>query len=240
VIVLLDTSEALDVCAVELGCGVKQMITPLTGFCRQKEHDEFAVDNGAFAGFKRDKFLNLLAREKQAQYLCRFVAVPDVVGDARRTLELFDHWKYRLTGWPLAFVAQNGQENLPIPWKHVEAVFIGGLDLKDGHGDWKLGRHARAVIRTAQGMGKYVHVGRVNTPGRFRYFEDLEVDSIDGTGLSRYTHMREEIWQAYNQPNLLTDLALDAGESLRPETSASSTAATASASTAGHGNGNGA
>jgi hypothetical protein len=89
-------------------------------------------------------------------------------------------------------------------------------------------------------MGKYVHVGRVNTPGRFRYFEDLEVDSIDGTGLSRYTHMREEIWQAYNQPNLLSALAPNADEYSLPEISTSSTVATASASTAALGNGNGA
>ena len=85
-IVLLDTSEALDICAMELGCAVKQLVTPLTGIhSRQKEHDEFAIDNGAFAGFQRDKFLSLLERENVAKHLCRFVVVPDVVGDARRT-----------------------------------------------------------------------------------------------------------------------------------------------------------
>lgn len=211
-IVLLDTSEALDVCALELGCAVKQLVTPLTGFRRQKEHDEFAIDNGAFAGFDRAKFLSLLERERDASHLCRFVVVPDVVGDARRTAEVFDYWKNRLTGWPLALAAQDGLERQSIPWQQISAIFIGGTT------EWKLGQHAKAVIRAAQAIGKYVHVGRVNTPGRFGYFESLGVDSIDGTGLSRYTHMRENIWKAYNQPNLLTDHAPSAGEySLRPD-----------------------
>lgn len=198
-IVLLDTSEELDVCAVELGCEVHQLITPLTGFVRQKEHDWFAIDNGAFAGFKRDKFLRLLEREQAARHLCKFVAVPDIVADARRTEEAFEHWKYRLTGWPLALVAQDGLESRTVPWRCIEAVFIGGTT------EWKVGPHAKAVIRCAQAIGKYVHVGRVNTPARFEYFESLGVDSIDGTGLSRYTHMREKIWQSHNQPSLLGD-----------------------------------
>lgn len=203
-IVLLDTSEALDVCAMELGCAVKQLVTPLTGFLRQKEHDEFAIDNGAFAGFRRDKFLAILEREKEARHLCKFVVVPDIVADARRTEESFEFWHYKLTGWPLALAAQDGLENRRIPWDQLAAIFIGGTTA------WKLSDHAKAVIRCAQAIGKYVHVGRVNTPGRFEYFESLGVDSIDGTGLSRYTHMREKIWKVHNQPNLLS--GLDCGD----------------------------
>lgn len=196
-VVLLDTNEALDVCAHELGCEVHQLVTPAPGFCRQKEHDWFAIDNGAFSGFKEKAFRRILERESSAKHLCKFLVVPDVVADARRTLEVFDHWKYSLTGWPLALCAQDGLEHQPIPWKQLAAIFIGGTT------EWKLGQHARAVIRAAQAIGKWVHVGRVNTPARFEYFESLGVDSIDGTGLARYTHMREAIWKAYNQPRLL-------------------------------------
>jgi len=231
-IVLLDTSEALDVCATELGCEVEQLLSPLTGFVRQKQHANFAFDNGGFGGCPIDSYMRLLEREKEAKHLCRFATVPDIVGDARRTLEVFEHWKYKMSGWPLAFVAQNGQEDLPIPWKHIHALFIGGLDKGDGHGDWKLGQHAKACIRAAQAMGKYVHVGRVNTPGRFDYFKNLDVDSIDGTGLSRYTHMREDIWRSMNQPNLLTDLAPSAGDSFPHADHESPTAETASGITA--------
>lgn len=230
-IVLLDTSEALDICAAELGCGVKQLVTPLTGFIRQKEHDEFAIDNGAFAGFQRDKFLSLLEREKFAKHLCRFVVVPDVVGDARRTGEVFNHWKYKLCGWPLALAAQDGLERLTIPWEHIAAIFIGGTT------EWKLGPHAKAVIRAAQAIGKYVHVGRVNAPGRFEYFENLGVDSIDGTGLSRYSHMREKIWHLHNQPSLLSDHAPSAEESFGRASSGLLTAETANETTAESTNG---
>jgi hypothetical protein len=209
-IVLLDTSEALDVCAMELGCEVHQLVTPAPGFNRQKEHDWYGFDNGAFGGFKEHLFRRILNREGTDKHLCKFLAVPDVVGSAVRTLELFQYWRYKLTGWPLALVAQDGLEQERIPsnvWDSIAAVFIGGTT------SWKLGQHAVETIRCAQGMGKWVHVGRVNTPGRFEYFDRLGADSIDGTGLSRYTHMREEIWRAYNQPNLLTDLAPNVGES---------------------------
>jgi hypothetical protein len=219
-IVLLDTSEALDVCASELGLErgeVKQLVTPAPGFRRQKEHDEFAIDNGFFANPDPTRFFTILEREKEAKHLCKFVAVPDVPGSARRTGELFNFYKYKLTGWPLAFVVQNGQEDEPIPWKHIQAIFIGGLDKKDGAGDWKLGVNARECIRCAKGMGKWVHAGRVNTPGRYDYFKDLGVDSIDGTGLAQYTHMRTDI-RDY-QHNLLANLGADLVEQQCPKRS---------------------
>jgi len=198
-IALLDTSEDLLTCREELGCPVEQLLTPLTMFRRRNPKAKFAIDNGAFAGFKPGEFKALLLREKDAQSLCRFVAVPDVVGSARRTLEVFDHWKYRLSGWPLALVAQDGIEDLPIPWSQIEAIFIGGSTR------FKLSDAVDDVIKAAKAIGKWVHVGRVNTPARYEYFEELGADSIDGTGLSRYTHMREEIWKLHNQPNLLTE-----------------------------------
>jgi hypothetical protein len=225
-IAMLDTSEALDVCAVELGCPVEQLITPLTAFCRQFETRKFCIDNGAFSGFQAQAFLSLLARENHARHLCRFVVVPDVVGDARRTLEVFEHWQFKLTGWPLALAAQDGIEHMTIPWKQIEAIFIGGTDA------FKLGAHAKTVIRAAQAIGKWVHVGRVNTEARFEYFDEMGVDSIDGTGLSRYSHMRKDIWDAYNQPTLLTAPALIAGESSHQNGSESSTAAIAGETTA--------
>jgi len=195
-LVLLDTSHDLIKAEQELGCEVEQLLTPLTRFKAQQPDCRFAIDNGAFTQFKREEFESLLKREYQRRELCRFVAVPDVVGSARRTLEVFDYWYERIAQWPLALVAQDGQEDLPIPWPLIAAVFIGGST------EWKLSFHARAVIKAAQAIGKWVHVGRVNTPGRFEYFEKLGVDSIDGTGLARYSHMREDIWKAYNAPAL--------------------------------------
>lgn len=195
-IALLDTSHNLDECSRELGCAVEQLLTPLTGFRPQQPDGHFAIDNGAFSGFSRDRFENLLKRESSRRHLCRFVAVPDVVGSARRTLEIFERWYERVGQWPLALVAQDGQEDLPIPWELISAVFIGGST------EWKLSIHAQHVIRAAQALDKWVHAGRVNTPARFEYFEKLGVDSIDGTGLGRYTHMRERIYKAATEPQL--------------------------------------
>jgi hypothetical protein len=197
-IVLLDTSEDLNIAETEIGCQVQQLLTPLTRFKAQRPGDLFAIDNGAFAGFNADAFKRLLERESERKHLCRFVAVPDVVGSARRTLEVFHHWQYEtvLKGWKLALVAQDGQEDLPIDWDAIDAIFIGGST------EWKLSQHAAAVIKTAKALGKWAHVGRVNTPARFEYFEKMGADSIDGTGLSRYSWMRERIYKSPHSPNL--------------------------------------
>jgi len=186
-IILLDTSEDLKKCQKEMNCEVHQLLTPLTRFKLQYPDEIFAIDNGSFSKFHRNNFLSLLNRNKDKKDNCKFVAVPDVVGSARRTLEVFDEWYCKLYGWKLALVAQDGQEDLPIDWNLIEAIFIGGSTA------WKLSDAAAQIIKAAKLLEKWVHVGRVNTENRFDYFESLEVDSIDGTGLSKYSHMRKAI-----------------------------------------------
>lgn len=195
-IAMLDTSEGLDVAEKEIGCAVEQLLTPLTKFKLKRKGARYAIDNGAFSKFDAQAFMGLLEREVATMDLCRFVAVPDVVGSALRTLEVFERWTQRLHPWPLALVAQDGQENLPIPWEQIDAVFIGGST------EWKLSKHASAIIKTGIALGKWVHVGRVNTPGRYEYFEKLGADSIDGSGLSRFSWMREAIAADQAAPRL--------------------------------------
>ncbi len=195
-IVLLDTSHDLKACQSELGVPVEQLLTPLTRYLPQQVDQEYAIDNGGYSEFNRAAFQRLLAKHADRQHLCRFVAVPDVVASARRTLEAFEYWYPLLDGWKLALVAQDGQENLPIPWDRIDAVFIGGST------EWKMSKHAADVIRTAKICGKWAHAGRVNTPGRFEHFEKLGTDSIDGTGLSQYSWMRERIYRAVHEPTL--------------------------------------
>jgi hypothetical protein len=196
-IVMLDTSEALDICEVELGCKCEQLLTPLTRRKRQRQLDNYAIDNGAFANFEPNGFRSLLAKHTDNKKLCRFVAAPDVVGSAIRTREVFGYWYARLGGWPVAYVAQDGQENIEIPWHDIAAIFIGGTTA------FKMGIHTIEIIKAAKAMEKWIHVGRVNTPGRYEYFEMLGVNSIDGTGLSRYSWMREAIFKRENQLSLL-------------------------------------
>lgn len=198
-IAMLDTSEDLDVCEAEIGCPVEQLLTPLTRFTLQREGGQFGVDNGCFKRFDEDAFMALLNREKPRRHLCRFVCCPDVVGDARRTLEIFEHWKHNLAGWPIALVAQDGLENLTIPWEQIKAVFIGGST------KWKDGQHAAAIVRAGVILGKWIHVGRINTPGRFEHFEALGAHSMDGSGLARFSHMRQRIWDAQHKPTLFSE-----------------------------------
>lgn len=192
---LLDTNH-LDQAEIEIGCRVEQLLTPITRFSRQRSKDHYAIDNGAFSGFEPRAFQSLLSRESTAVHLCRFVAVPDVVASARRTLEVFEYWRDRLNPWPLALVAQDGQEDLDIPWNAIAAIFIGGST------HFKLSKAAKDIVMTARAIGKWCHVGRVNTPGRFEYFEEMGADSIDGTGLARFSWMRERIYFAATQPKL--------------------------------------
>ncbi len=203
-IVLLDTSHDLSECERELGVPVEQLLTPLTRFLPQRPDQAFAIENGCFKGFDRNAYEALLERERPRQELCRWVTCPDVVGSARRTLEAFEYWSDRLRddGWKVALVIQDGIEHLTIPWDRLDAIFIGGST------EFKLSKHAADVIRTARIMDKWSHAGRVNTPGRFEYFEELGTNSCDGSGLSRYSWMRERIFRAATAPTLFTEVTV--------------------------------
>ena len=108
---------------------------------------------------------------------CLFLAGYDVVEDARRTLEAYAEFEICFPGWPLAYVAQNGAEYLPIP-ASCAAVFIGG------NTSWKESLEAVSVIKRAQAMGKHIHIGRVNWYARYKRFQVLagaEHFTCDGT-----------------------------------------------------------
>lgn len=198
-IVLLDTSHDLDTCAEELGCEVGQLLTPLTGFRLRNPDRPWAIDNGAFAGFDSKAYLARLRRSEEHREKCLFVTAPDIVGSARRTLEVFERWKDRLSGWPLALACQDGQEHLPIPWDDIKAIFIGGSTA------WKLSEHSTHCIKAAKALDKWVHVGRINDPARFEHFEKLGADSCDGSGIAQYSHMREAIAKRGNQEKLFEE-----------------------------------
>lgn len=195
-IVLLDTGQDLATCAAELGCDVGQLLTPLTRYTLRQPELPWAIDNGAYANFDEQAFFSLLKREDERKHGCRFVVAPDVVGSARRTLEVFEAWNGRLDGWNVALAIQDGQESLPIPWNDIGAVFVGGTT------PYKTSSHVIHIIKAAKALGKWVHVGRVNDPARFEWCEKFGVDSVDGTGLSRYTHMRHRIAGRDNQEKL--------------------------------------
>jgi len=143
-----------------------------------KEGRFWALDNDCFnGGFNPNRFFFKINQLQPWIDNCMFLVCPDVVGNARATIELWYEWSDVIRQYgPLAFVAQNGQESLPFPneddW---DWLFIGGDD------DFKLGDAGKECIRYAKALMKPVHVGRVNSIGRFRYFQKLGVDSADGS-----------------------------------------------------------
>lgn len=195
-IALLDNGQDLDDCAAEIGGEVGQLLTPLTRYRLRDPSRPWAIDNGGFVGVDVPALEALLAREAHHRERCLFVTVPDIVGSAWRTAELFEHWKPLLAGWKLALACQDGQEQVLIPWREIDAVFIGGSTA------WKCSEHVVRIIKVAKMLGKWVHVGRVNDPNRWKHFEELGADSADGTGLARYSHMRRAIAGRHDQEAL--------------------------------------
>lgn len=190
---LLDNGQDLADCEREIGVPVGQLLTPLTGYRLREPARPWAGDNGGFKKLDAPGLFRMMKRNEQHRETCLFIAVPDIVASAQRTLELFCHFAPQMAGWPLALVCQDGQENLPIPWADIAAVFIGGST------SWKCGPHAEAIVKTAKILGRHVHVGRVNDAARWRHFEEMGADSADGTGLARYTHMRVGIADRHRQ-----------------------------------------
>lgn len=207
-IVLLDTSHDLDVCQQELGCEVGQLLTPLTGFRLRHPDRPWAIDNGAFSGFDEKAFFARLRRTGEAVdgnfTNCKFVCLPDMPFEAQRTKELWEWYRDHslLVEWPLALVVQDGHESVQIPWDDpkLAAIFIGGSD------QWKCSKHSEAIIKVAKTIrrGLWVHVGRINSPNRFQWAIDNNVDSCDGSGIAQYSHMREAIAKRHQQEKLFS------------------------------------
>jgi hypothetical protein len=158
---------------------IDMIATPKQGN-RLPEGVTWCADNGCFGkGYPGDDewfaWLESFTPEQIAR--CRFAVAPDVVGDAWRTRLRAAPWlaKIRGLGYPAAYVAQNGLENLPVPWEDFDVLFIGGDTA------WKLGPHARALVAEAKRRGKWVHMGRVNSERRLRYAQAIGCDSADGT-----------------------------------------------------------
>lgn len=142
----------------------------------------WCADNGCFGkGYPGDeKWLGWLTKNAQDTGTCLFATAPDVVGDAAATLERSAPFLplIRELGYPAALVAQDGLEDLDVPWDTFDVLFIGGST------EWKLGAEARGLIIEAKARRKHVHMGRVNSERRYRYAQAIGCDSVDGTYLT--------------------------------------------------------
>lgn len=148
----------------------------------------WSLDNGCYAASQRgeafdgDAFMRLLSLDYWHRHgaTCRFVVAPDVVGDAAGTLRLAEHWLPRLgaTGFPVAFVGQDGLDHKQVPWEGFAVFFLGGSTA------WKLGADARYICAEARARGKRVHMGRVNSLRRMTRGAFMGCHTWDGTYLA--------------------------------------------------------
>ena len=178
-----------------------QLQTPLTNYADCG--GVFAIDNGAFSGFRERPFVLLVNRRVHAADRCLFVACPDVVGSHDQTLARWDGLKHLVLGcYKKAFVAQNGANRFNVPWHELDCLFIGGKD------PWKDSDEACQLVELAKYYGFPVHVGRVNDAKRFKLFHDLGADTCDGNGVGRYDHMLHKIEVAMGLPTTNFDLVI--------------------------------
>lgn len=114
---------------------------------------------------------------------CRFVTVPDVVGDHPATLRRWHRWSpyVRQFGFPAAFVIQDGCDRYAQVPDDADAVFIGGSTA------YKLGPEAHSIARAAKADGKWLHMGRVNSVRRIQQAQSWGCDSVDGTSFSMFS-----------------------------------------------------
>ena len=142
----------------------------------------WCADNGCFGdGYPGDDgYLEFLAARRGSVDRCAFAVAPDVPMDMRASLARSAPMlgRIRALGFHVALAAQNGIEDMAVPWDSFDVLFIGGDTA------WKLGPAARRVTRDARARGKRVHMGRVNSLRRLRYADAIGCDSADGTFLA--------------------------------------------------------
>lgn len=131
-------------------------------------------------GYETGGYLAWLRARSYAAATCLFATAPDVVGDAVATWERAEPVLplIRALGLPAALVAQDGLEDMAVPWDGFDVLFIGGTT------EWKLSHHARDLIAEARRHGKRVHLGRTNSQLRLETAAMIGCDSADGTYLA--------------------------------------------------------
>lgn len=145
-----------------------------------KSGAKWMMDNNEFSGdFDPRQWVSSMIKYAPYSKNCIGIPVRDKVGDALETLRRFSkyHQIVRDLGYPVAFVTQDGITPEMIPWEFFDVLFVGGGD------DHKLGQEASVAIAEAKERGKWVHIGRVNSPSRIKQF--WMADSADGTNLNR-------------------------------------------------------
>ena len=167
------------------------IVQPGTRSAQIAHYRWYAADNGCFnpasyIGHRRwVEWVRTLPPDR-----CLFVVVPDVArrpdgelgGDPEATWRRFTRLApyVRAAGFPAALVAQDGLEamgNVDEQLAACDALFLGGST------EWKTSPAALDLAAHARELGRWTHMGRVNTAARYRLACAALVDSADGTFL---------------------------------------------------------
>jgi hypothetical protein len=147
----------------------------------------YAIDNGAWTAFNRGEPFDAEAFRRAVALLGRgaeWIAVPDVVGDSRGTMEAFDAWAPYLSAYPRMLVLQDKMTPADVDrldkCHKLHGIFLGGSS------EWK-DKTIPMWADYARSRALVCHVGRVNTLRRLRACVESRVDSVDGSGVSRFT-----------------------------------------------------
>lgn len=161
-----------------------RLLVSATGEWRH-EGFPYALDNGAWTYHQRgqpfddDRFRRMLDQLGDG---ADWVVIPDVVGDARQTLDAAERWIPELCGGPPQLLAlQDGmteQDVAPLA-DRVDGLFLGGTT------EWKLAT-MDAWGRFARESGLYYHVARVNSARRIHHAKGAGAHSVDGTSATRW------------------------------------------------------
>lgn len=180
----------------EFGPNIGRLLTPRhfpSGLETLEHGIPLAADNDAFSGFDEARFLAMLDVLDPIAERLRFATAPDVVGEARPTLERFAVWgpELRRRGFAAALVGQDGMTPASVPWGSFDAFFVGGST------EWKLGAEARELCQIARELGLWVHVGRVNSLKRCRLAHGMGADSVDGSGWVKFKREMLPRWERF-------------------------------------------
>lgn len=138
----------------------------------------YYADNDAFNGLNEPRYLELLRLLTDMNPV--WITAPDKVGNATETNKLFTLWYNSIKQFNIAYVLQDGITINTIPWDYISCVFLGGTT------EFKLSQYAYNLLIEGRQRNKLIHVGRVNSIKRIKYFWDV-CDSFDGSGFSRYS-----------------------------------------------------
>lgn len=173
----------------------------------------YALDNGAWTAFQE----RLKGKRATAAPCLRsftiaveklgadadFIVVPDIVEGGAASWALTRYWLRRLRRdrrlrRPLLLIAvQDGYD----PWTIARylgprvGIFVGGST------DWKLATFP-SWQRLARACGAYCHVARVNSGKRAKACDIAGVDSIDGSGPSRFEKCLLQVEQGIECPDI--------------------------------------